>query len=132
MIQGCKKEPGCDHEQRPGPAVVSIDCTDEAREDALPDSPLLVEYTNESGDWRPCLFMRGNGVSDDLYTQPVCNVDSPTPPRFSCGHSGRLQFEIRASQNGRTAGPIEIQTRMKNHCDYDEKTLYHELTLDLP
>lgn len=40
-------------------------------------------------------------------------------------------FYIRATQGSRNTGPIQITTRMKEHCDYDEATLNHEPHLDL-
>ena len=110
---------------------MTIDCTDEARATALPEDALLVEYTEANGDWQPCLRNDFLEMGRGPYTQPVCDVDHPTTPKFDCGHSGRLTFEIRARQNGRSAGPVEIKTRMQNVCAYDEKTLYHELHLDL-
>lgn len=132
-FQGCTKDAKCQASYQPGPAIVTIDCTDEARADALPNDVLVVEYTDEYGNWKPC---RRNDlhtleVPATPYTQPVCDAAKPTTPRFDCGHSVGT-FEIRATQGARTAGPIEIKTRMKNACAYDDKTLYHELTLDLP
>lgn len=73
----------------------------------------------------------GEDTKNEPYTQPVCDAAKPATPKFACGYRAGT-FEIRATQGDRTAGPIEVETRMKDHCDYDEKTLYHELTLDLP
>lgn len=131
LSQACGNPSLCDAAYRPGPAIVTIDCTEEALATSLPEEPLRVEYTDANGNWHRCIpYPYESTVSP--YTQPVCDVDNPTKPKFDCGHSDRLTFEIRATQGERTAGPVEIKTRMKNACEYDEKTLYHELTLDLP
>lgn len=123
--------PGCTGVHRSGPAIVTIACTTEARAESLPHDTLRVEFTDEHGQWIPCTRYMGEDTTNKPYTQPVCDAAKPTTPKFDCGHSVGT-FEIRATQGDRTAGPIEIKTRMKNACAYDDKTLYHELTLDLP
>lgn len=127
----CGKE-SCSAEHKPGPAVVTITCSDEAIDAELENERLLVEYSYDGTTWKECrryIYDEPSGQSLPVTT-PVCGTASAQGPRFECGiQTGK--FEIRASQNGRSAGPIEIRTRMQDACYYDEDTLYHELTLDL-
>ena len=124
----------CSQEYRPGPAVVTIECVEDALSDALDEAPLQVEYSYDGDEWIACerYYLESD---DDIPTQNVCDANTPFSPKFECGGRWRPRqagsFFIRATQGERSAGPVRIKTRMANYCDFDEDTLYHELHLDL-
>ena len=135
LIGACNKDGWpCPAVYMPGPAVVTIMCADAALQEELGEETLAVEYSYDGEAWQPCLRYI-HEETNSAVTQPVCDSGTRFTPKFECGRRSEPQragtFYIRATQGERSAGPLQITTRMKDHCYYDEATLYHELHLDM-
>ena len=138
LIGACNKDSWpCPDEYMPGPAVVTIMCADAALQEELGEETLAVEYSYDGEAWQPCYrhYLEAMGAGSQEITQPVCDSGNAFSPKFECGGRSEPQiagtFYIRATQGERSAGPLQITTRMKDRCYYDEATLYHELHLDM-
>lgn len=130
LLASCGETEICSLEPREGPALVTVTCAPDARdtEEALGFQSLAVEYRHAEGTWKPCRDANDQPYPPAIWQ--VCDEARVLDYRFACGDSAGT-FEIRAKQGTRSAGPVEITTRMKNQCDYDPKTLHHELFLDV-
>ena len=116
-----------------GPMIVTLSCAAEAQTDGLAEEPLIVEISTEGGDWMPCERRRDDENSDVLSTQPICDAAAPATVRYECGEDVIGTIALRASQNGRIAGPVEITTSVDTECfnPDDARKFFYDLVLDL-
>lgn len=116
-----------------GPMTVTLSCAPEAQTDGLAEEPIIVEISTEGGDWTPCERRIDDDNSDVLPTQPICDAAAPAIVRYECGEDVIGTIALRASQNGRIAGPVEITTSVDTECfnPDDARKFFYDLVLDL-